>query len=198
MTTAVALVALSGSVLVATHLLAACAGGLLAYVAMVHCGKRCHRPTRSEDPVQNRRPIRRSTWLGFVMIVASSMVVAIGVAAYLQTDEAEEADAARAREVAAYSECISAWGGDLVETINSRGAVRRVYDEAQTDRADATADVVRIVLLLRKVPPEATARELDQALARAAAADDRVAEAKAELDMAPIYRPPALTCGRQP
>lgn len=197
------LLAAPGELLVATHLLAAFVGGCLVYVGVVHLGQlvlHCQPPTtRSEDcKVHNGQTFRRSTWLAIVILIGSGMVVSIGVAAALQQRDTARNAAARAAEVTVYSECLTAWGADLVETINERNKVRQAYDDAVTDRADATATVVRVVLLLRRVPPEATARQLDAALAAAANADNRVTFSKRKLDMGAIYYPPTLTCGATP
>lgn len=152
------------------------------------------------------RKLRRGTWLAIVLLIASAMVVAIGVAAYLQQEAVEDQRAAdkraaaqRTAELAAYTECLNQWGEQLVQRINTRNATRAEYDTATQRRSDAIARVVRIVLELRATPPQATERQLDQALATAADADDDVAVAKARLDgSAYTYTTPTLKCGSTP
>lgn len=147
------------------------------------------------------RKLRRGTWLGIVLLIASGMVVSIGVAASLQQRNSDRADQNRAAELKSYSQCISQWGADLVATINARNAERTRYDAANQARADAFAGVVRVIIGLRVDPPRATDRDLTRVLAEAEQADDRVRRAAAALSDAQAgntYESPTLACGRTP
>lgn len=205
------LITVPAELLLATHLLAAALGGMLAYAVVVHWTDLLHH-RRTGEPMPNRR-LRPRTWLAIVVLIASGVVVAIGVAALLQKQADEQADRDRAEEYRTYADCLTQWGDDLVGTINERNDTRAAYDEALAadaeagrERDDAVAKVVRVILRLREVPPTASDTDLQRALEQVREADVHVRRTARELDAArsvleaerPTYKTPRFECGRTP
>lgn len=148
--------------------------------------------------------LRPAVWVGIMVLVASSIVVSIGVAAFLQQRNAEKQAAEQAEAQRSYSQCISAWGSDLVETINQRSEDRErrdaARDAASQARDDALARVARVLTRLREQPPRATETDVTRALDRVAETDRavRAADRAARNATPPSYKDPILTCGRTP
>lgn len=181
--------------LIVTHLLAAVAGGGLTYAGVVCWGEW---KQGSEGTVPNRR-LRARTWVGIVVLIASGMVISIGVAAYMQQANVKQQRQEDRDRVRAYSECITAWGGKLVDTINERNDDRAAYDAAQQARDDSLVRVAKVLIRLRRIPPKATDGDVGAALAKVAEADRVVAAAARRLEAErPTYQTPTLVCGEVP
>ena len=95
-----------------------------------------------------------STWL-VVLLIASVLVITIGVSAFLAN-----------RRDAAQRACIVAFTSDLATTYQANTTAARRLERAKSAK-DAAADrVFLIVSQARQVPPKATPKDFDRALHR--------------------------------
>lgn len=165
----------------------------LGRFGVVRMGTRMLQHRRKAAPV-NTRP---TPWLAIILLVASAMVLTIGVMSYFDRRADRAQDQQADRERVAYDLCISEWGDRLVATVNERTEARAAYDRAAAARDDAGAEVFRIALLAGTDPPRATMSDIKQALRQARAADRRADAAKARLDseLTSDYEKPTLACG---
>lgn len=105
-----------------------------------------------------------------------------------------EEQATTAKETVA---CLNKFSDDLIDTLRiSRDATKRI--EAASVRKDAALDrLLSITRLTRLVPPEATARDFDRALAARVVAQRRFDRIKEEVDRVRDRNPyvaPKATC----
>lgn len=193
----------SWPLLVATHVLAFAAGAFAVHWMTApavrwmteHMGNTPAgdpTPTTPEDHVMpNRLP--RSTRFVIYLLVASIVVVGIGVQAYLN-QRLQERDQAQNR---ARLSCIQEWGGELVDTVEKRTRANVRVEKAQQRRDRAEQDIFLVVLRLRSQPPEGTPADFDKALQRYAIA---LAGLKAAKDATKVtrqenpYVSPELVC----
>lgn len=107
-------------------------------------------------------PRRRKgpTWVAAIILVASAMVIAIGVQARLDKHEERKRDAADR----AYADCLTEFASDLVTTIKTRNQATVKVEQAEQRRDDAADRVFATVLGARQTPPAATESDFDRAL----------------------------------
>lgn len=183
--------------LAVTLVVSAAAGYASCYFGVVKIGTAIMLRRRSTNQEAEPMPNRHTPWVPLIMLVASAMVVTLGVMYLLEGRARAHEEAARAADQAAYDRCITQWGDDLVAAINDRSDAREKYDTAVNERADATAAVLNAALGLASDPPHGTEADVIDALRRARRADERVQRTKATLDAtqdAATYEPPTLAC----
>lgn len=175
--------------LVVTHLLAAGIGGLGVRWWMVrhlrireidgHAALELHHdddgpnmtiPDPDRRTQTRRRSDRRSMSLVLVVVlVASMLVILIGVFATIDNarrDVQDRRDADQARELAAVQRCVNDFTTRLAATYTTRAAASNRLENAQAAKDSAQDEVFRVVFAARSVPPTATEKDFDAALAR--------------------------------
>lgn len=189
--------------LVLTHLAAAGAGWLLAYVALPqlvdarevdgHTVLELHH--HDTDDGSNTVPKRSTSWFGVIALVAGAMLVVAGI----QFTLSRTASADRERDDRAYSECLTDWADDLVLTIQQRTDAGARVAEAEQARDTAVDRLLAVVARARETPPRATEVDFTEALADALRARGRLdAEQKRydEVKAANQYVLPRAVCER--
>ena len=124
-----------------------------------------------------RRENRHVT-LSLIIIVASLLVVGIGVQALL----AQQDNADRDRRDRAYADCLTDFASNLVDTIERRTEAGIRLDEAEEMKSRALDRLLRITELARRTPPEATSAAFDRALDARVAAQQHYLAVKREVD----------------
>lgn len=203
-------------ILTLTHLAAAGVGAATAYTLTVrhvtsfdhdghsalelrHQEEDHMNPPRPEPtlPDPGRDPDRDTDteWPWFHLIVLSVALMIVGWTTYQGRQDAVERDQADR----AYAQCLTRFAGDLVDTIEARSEAGQLVSRAKDDRAAAVDEALRILALSRRVPPEATAAQLDATLATVAEARtrlDRATRREADVREANQYESPRAVCQR--
>lgn len=185
--------------LVATHLAAFLAGGITVRFLTLHFvravdvdGHPALEFTTGDDDMPS--PRHPSTY-GLVMAVAALILIGIGTQALLAAQDNAQRDARDRR----YTQCLSEFASDLVTTIERRTRATERLDRAKAARDAATDRVIRVVVLARRVPPEATEAEFDRALEAQLAAQQHLQQVRrqtAAVRRVNQYETPAATCQR--
>ena len=169
------------------------------YYGVLHIGRALMFRNRSHRETGDMTH-RRTPWAAILILIASAMVISIGIMSYIGHREDEKDDAQDRAVDAAYDQCITDWGDDLVAAVKDNREARKELDTAEERRADATAAVLRTVLLARADPPRATEKEFSQMLREAVSADGAVADSRARLAATQIesdYVAPTLACASE-
>jgi hypothetical protein len=169
--------------LILTHLLAAGMGSAVTYVAVIRLvrvrevdGHAVFEINHTEEHQMSNR--RRPNWLGVVILVASALVIGIGVQAYLNQRAGDAQDSADRR----YADCLTGFAADLVTTIQDRAEANKKVATAERARDDAVDQVLDVVDRGRQVPPKATEKDFDKALQQAVLARRHLDRVQAHAD----------------
>lgn len=146
--------------------------------------------------VAAKRDLRRQIAILFVIV----MLILSGVfAAVMVTQAAADSQAKdRTRAFQEQAACISRWGEEVVETIETRNEATLKLERAEAAKDRAYDEIIRVSTLRNRTPPEATDLEGKVALENANAARLRVTQVR--LEVADIRAsteypaPPTLTC----
>lgn len=169
--------------LIVTHLLAAAVGSAVTYVAVIRLVRvrevDGHAVFEIHHHEENQMPNgRRPNWVGVVILVASAMVIGIGIQAYLNQRSGDAQDKADRR----YSDCLTGFAADLVKTIQDRSEANKKVATAERARDDAVDQVLDVVDRGRQHPPRATEKDFDRALQRAVEARRHLHRVQARAD----------------
>lgn len=145
-------------------------GWLIATYLWTHPAVLQHRENRKAR-LMNRThdQRRRRDFYGIVIIVFLVALALIALQMYQAQGAQDDRDAARAetqKDLAAYAECMSAWGEDLVSTVRTRYSATKAENKAKAQRDKAMDDIVLTVVAARRVPPEATSADFTRVLAQ--------------------------------
>lgn len=175
------------AILVITHAAAAGAGALVCYYVVM--------ATHDVQPSHpNRTDMRRAIAAPAVILVASLLVITIGVQAYLFQREQRN----REEQFREQQKCLGAWGKELSDNLATNRQANADLRKAQDEKDAALDRVIVTVAKFRRVPPAATSQEVQSALetyvdAQASLALVR-AQTAATLTSKP-YRTPQEVCG---
>lgn len=193
--------------LVVTHLVAFFAGIIAAYVWILWSfGVReadkdhvtleiHHHPSGGSTAVPTTRDKLRTVWPAVALLVASAVVIAIGLQAYVASKNDAES---RARD-RAIVKCVRAFSNQIAQVYAVRADASQMLEDATKQKSDAQDEVFFATIRLRanRFDPVASAN-FDEALAnfRAAARHrDRVAERVARIrDRNPPPNPAKAVC----
>ncbi len=143
------------------------------------------------------RDNRRAYIAGTIALV---LLILAGVFTAKQVTESAADEAARDRtaQFEAQAACISQWGKEVVETIETRSEATAKLERALAVKDKAYDEVIRIAALRNRTPPEATEIDGDAALEAANEARERVEKVRIEVDdirdTVEYPAPPTLTC----
>lgn len=136
------------------------------------------------------RRFRDAAWaptpgaVALVFMLAAAVLIGFGV------QQAGYQKQARDRDT-----CYEQWGRDVTAALDARVAANSALATAQQARDDAVAEILRVVIGLRVRPPESTEAALDEALAAAARADDKVDRLTVRVNVTRRQNPnPVLSC----
>ncbi len=139
-----------------------------------------------------RRPV--AIILVLVMLILAGVFAAVMVTRSYANSQAVERTAAFEKQAA----CISQWGKEVVETIETRSNATAKLERALAVKDKAYDEVIRIAALRNRTPPEATELDGDAALEAANNARARVEAVRIQVDdirdEATYPAPPTLTC----
>lgn len=136
-------------------------------------------------------PIRVRDVFLTVLVVASLLLIGLGLQ---QRHYQAQADAQRrqfAAEVTARDACVNQWGTDLVHSVRHRSKAGQAaldatarLNYARAVRDDAVGNVLLVIVGLREHPPVGAASDFDKALARFAASAGRLTTVQAQVTKA--------------
>lgn len=149
-----------------------------------------------EEPMPWRTKAGRRMLAAVGAFAVGAVLIGFGAQqALYQHDQRAERDRDRA-----LTECLKSWGDEVVATLQTRTGATAELDPAVDRRDDAVDDVLAVVALIRRNPPEATEDQLDRRLERFTRAKRDLREAKLVVERARAanpYVPPRLTCQDQ-
>lgn len=164
-----------------SHVLAFLLGGVTSAVLVVRGGGHL---MGKDSTMSIRERFQKIPPSMMVLFICAGYVLGLGIQQWLYQREADRHDA-----------CVDQWGSDTQQALDARVVANKRLDRAQQERADATAAVLRTVVLLRKHPPQADETALDATLRAAERADNHVQRVAAKVTKTRANHPyPPLRC----
>lgn len=185
---------MSPLILVATHLTAAAAGAVGGRYLVVRAMRDIIVQDAEPLALSHTRP-SRSFWFGTIILVASMLVVGIGIQAKLAADDNRQRDQADRR----YANCLTNFADTLVDSLQKSRAASKRLEKARAEKDDALDQIVLVVIGARSTPPTATEEDFTRSLTAFAEAKAHLAKVQAQVQnqrQANPYVPPKAVCQR--